>query len=126
MKNIKYIFLIVCALNFASCKKNQLGGKSNIKGKVMHHDKAIPFAKIYIKYGATEFPGTNVADYSTSIDADHNGNFLIEKIYHGDYYFYAVGNDDAVSTSVGNVKGGMHLKVKMLKEVTGVVVPVTE
>ena len=125
MKKIQYMLLIICALNFIGCKKNQLGGKSNIKGKVMHHDKAIPFAKIYIKYNATEFPGTNVNDYNTSIEADFNGNFLIEHIYHGDYYFYAVGADDAL-VAPSTVKGGTHLKVKMLKEVTGFVVPVTE
>ncbi|MDO8999781.1 MAG: hypothetical protein Q7W45_08450 [Bacteroidota bacterium] len=125
MKNIKYIVLIFCALSFFGCKKNQLGGKSNIKGKVLHHEKAIPFAKIYIKFNATEFPGTNVANYDTSIDADHNGNFLIENIYHGDYYFYAVGEDKDVPAPYV-VKGGTPLKVKRLKEVTGFVVPVTE
>ena len=57
MKNFKYIILVVFALSFFGCKKNQLGGKSNIKGKVMHHDLAIPYAMIYIKYNATEFPG---------------------------------------------------------------------
>jgi hypothetical protein len=125
MKKIQYVILIICALNFVSCKKNQLGGKSNIKGKVMHHDKAIPFAKVYIKFNATEFPGTDVSLYNTSISADLNGNFLIEKIYHGNYYFYAVGIDDAIALP-NTVKGGTSLKVKMLKEVTGFVVPVTE
>ena len=123
MKNFKYIFLIVCALSFFGCKKNQLGGKSNIKGKVTHHDVAIPNAKVYIKFNATEFPGTDVSVYNTVIDADQNGNFLIEHIYHGNYYFYAVGTDASISSTV---KGGVALKVKMLKEVTGFVVPVTE
>lgn len=125
MKNFKFIILLFCALSFFSCKKNQLGGKSNIKGKVMHHDKAIPNARVYIKFNAKEFPGENVANYDTYIDADHNGNFFIEHIYHGDYYFYGVGIDDAL-TAPGTVKGGIYLKVKMLKEHTGFVVPVTE
>ena len=123
MKNLKYILLVVCALAFFGCKKNQLGGKSNIKGKVMHHDQAIPFARVYIKFNATEFPGADVSAYNTFIDADHNGNFLIEKIYHGQYYFYAVGTDPTISQTV---KGGIPLKVKMLKEITGFEVPVTE
>lgn len=125
MKNIKYIFLIFCALSFFGCKKNQLGGKSNIKGKVMHHDKPIPFAKIYIKYNATDFPGTDVTAYDHEMAADLNGNFLVDHIYHGDYYFYAVGQDDAIAAPF-IVKGGIHLKVKMLKEVTGFVIPVSE
>ena len=126
MKNFKYIILICAALSFFGCKKNQLGGKSNIKGKVMHHDKAIPFAKVYIKFGAKELPGTNASDYSTVIDADHNGNFLIEKIYHGDYFFYAVGVDDALTAPNNIVKGGVYLKVKRLKEYPSFVVPVSE
>jgi len=126
MKNLKYILLFICALSFLACKKNQLGGKSDIKGKVMHHDVAIPFARVYIKYNATEFPGPDVSIYDTYLDADLNGNFEIKKIYHGQYYFYAVGSDPSVSAVANNVKGGVGLKVKMFKEITGFVVPVTE
>jgi hypothetical protein len=126
MKNLKYIVLVIFALSFFGCKKNQLGGKSNIKGKVMHHDAAIPYAKIYIKYNATEFPGVDVSVYDATMDADHNGNFLVEKIYHGQYYFYAVGVDPALGATNNTVKGGVALKVKMLKEVTGFEIPVTE
>ncbi len=126
MKNFKYIFLIVCALSFFGCKKNQLGGKSNIKGKVMHHSTPIPDARVYIKFNATEFPGENVSSYDTYIDADHNGNFLIDKIYRGNYYFYAVGVDPSIGITNNIVKGGVALKVKMLKEITGFEVPVFE
>ena len=89
----------------------------------MHHDVAIPYARVYIKFNATEFPGKDVSAYNTYIDADHNGNFLIEKIYHGKYYFYAVWIDNSIGQPVS---GGIALKVKMLKEVTGFEVPVTE
>ena len=126
MKNLKYIVLVIFALSFFGCKKNQLGGKSNIKGKVMHHDAAIPYAKIYIKYNATEFPGTDVSLYDVTMDADHNGNFLVEKIYRGQYYFYAVGIDPALGTTNNIVKGGVALKVKMMKEITGFEIPVVE
>lgn len=126
MKYFKYVFLMVCALAIISCKKNQLGGKSNIKGKVTHHDQAIPFARVYIKFNATEFPGEDVSVYNTYIDADHNGNFVIEHIYHGNYYFYGVGIDPTLPAGANTVKGGTSLKVKMLKEHTGFVVPVTE
>lgn len=126
MKNFKYVFLIICALSFIGCKKNQLGGKSNIKGKVMHHETPIPNARVYIKFNATEFPGEDVSVYNTFVDADHNGNFLIPNIYHGKYYFYAVGVDPAIGTTNNIVKGGVALKVKMLKEITGFEVPVVE
>lgn len=123
MKNFRYIILLFCALSFFGCKKNQLGGKSNIKGKVTHHGVPIPNSRVYIKFNATEFPGEDVSVYNTYIDADQNGNFLISHIYHGNYYFYAVGYDASISSTV---KGGIALKVKMFKEVTGFEVPVTE
>lgn len=126
MKNFKYIFLIICALSLFGCKKNQLGGKSNIKGKVQHHDKDIPFARVYIKFNAKDFPGEDISVYDTFVDADQNGSILIEHIYHGNYYFYSIGSDPSVSSLPNNVKGGVHLKVKMLKEHTGFVVPVSE
>ncbi len=126
MKNLKYVVLLLCALSFFGCKKNQLGGKSNIKAKVMHHDKAIPFARVYIKFNAKEFPGKDISVYNTYIDADLNGNFLISNIYHGDYYFYAVGIDDALIAPNNIVTGGTALTVKRFKEVTGFIVPVTE
>lgn len=126
MKNFKYVILFLCALSFFGCKKNQLGGKSNIKGKVMHHDTPIPYARVYIKFNATEFPGEDPANYNTYIDADHNGNFLISNIYHGKYYFYGVGIDPSLGATNNIVKGGIALKVKMLKEITGFEVPVTE
>lgn len=123
MGKLKYILLIVCALSIFGCKKNQLGGRSNIKGSVQHNGKKIPFAKVYIKFAATSSPGTNVANYDTNLTADHNGNFLIEHIYSGDYWFYAEGVDDALPLP-GTVTGGVYLKVKKLKEHTGFVVPV--
>lgn len=125
MSKFTYLLLIACLLCLISCKKNRLGGKSNIKGKVTHHEKAIPYARVYIKYNAKEFPGEDITVYDTYIDADHNGNFYIEHVYHGDYYFYGIGFDDAIAAP-GIVKGGTGLKVKMLKEYTGFVVPVSE
>ena len=126
MKNLKYIVLVIFALSFFGCKKNQLGGKSNIKGKIMHHDTPIPYAKIYIKFKATEFPGESTSAYDATLTADHNGNFLIDKIYRGQYYFYAIGSDPGVSAAADNVKGGVALKVKMMKEITGFEIPVVE
>ena len=127
MKNLKYIVLFIFALSLFGCKKNQLGGKSNIKGKVMYNNTtAVPFARVYIKYNAASFPGEDVSVYDTYIDADQNGNFLISHIYHGQYYFYGVGADPTTSISNNIVKGGIALKVKMLKEVTGFVVPLTQ
>lgn len=84
---------------FVSCKKNQLGGASTIQGRVVHHEKAISHSRVYIKFNAKEFPGTDVSLYNASVEADHHGNYSF-KCYKGDYYLYGVGYDSAISKPV--------------------------
>ena len=58
MKTIFKLSLIICLiLSVTACKKNQLGGKSTLKGVVAHHGKPIPNAVVYIKFNTSEFPG---------------------------------------------------------------------
>ena len=47
---VKIVLSIALIFSFQSCKKNQLGGKSSLKGVVNHHGKAIANAIIYIKF----------------------------------------------------------------------------
>lgn len=102
-------FLII-GLLFASCKKNQLGGKSDVKGTVFHHAKRIPNATIYIKFNATEFPGSDVSVYDTKITADSLGNYSV-KFYKGNYYLYGVGKDYAIPAPY-DVVGGIGITLR--------------
>jgi len=79
-----------------SCKKNELGGKSTIKGKVVHHEKDIPFATVFIKFNAKEFPGSDTTLYDSKVRADAEGNYII-KCYKGDYFLYGYGFDKSIS-----------------------------
>lgn len=110
MKTITKIFTIIFALAIiSSCKKNGTGGKATIKGYVKHHEQLIPLAKVYIKYGATEFPSSNVSNYDASVDADANAYYEVKNLRTGDYYLYGVGYDSTISAPVF---GGTNVKIK--------------
>lgn len=111
MRNINLIISIsiFLFLNF-SCKKNQMGGKSDVQGTVYHHSKKIADAKIYIKYNSKEFPGTDLSVYDTYITADENGRFHLN-FYKGQYYLFSVGKDYGIPPPY-NVVGGVGLNLR--------------
>ena len=106
----------------SGCYKEGLGGKSTVNGYVSHHSHHIPNAIVYIKYDATEFPGTDVSKYDASITADANAYYEFNELRKGDYYIYAVGYD---KTILANVIGGVGVKLKYNKTTISNV-PVTE
>jgi hypothetical protein len=100
-----FAFLLV----FGACKKNQLGGKSTVKGKVMHHEKPIAGARVFIKFKAKDFPGSDTTVYDTKVVADAEGNYSF-KCYKGDYYLYGYGSDNAYVPPT--VTGGVPVHVR--------------
>jgi hypothetical protein len=114
--------LLVCFV-FTNCKKNKVGGTAEIKGKVLHHAKAIAGASIFIKYEAKDFPGEDVGKYDTKVNADANGNFSI-KVYKGDYYLYGYGEDKDIPSPY-IVKGGTQVSIRN-REVVEITLAITE
>ncbi len=112
-----FLFLVISY----SCKKNQLGGKATIKGQVLHHEKPIAFARVFIKFKAKNFPGDDTTYYDAHVTADVEGNYSV-KCYKGDYYLYGVGYDNQVP---GNVYGGLSVHIRN-RETVSVDVAVTE
>ena len=108
-RKIVYFLFIIC-FTFFSCKKDQLGGKSTIKGIVKHHVKLIGNATVFIKFNAKDFPGNDTTVYNEKVKADINGNYSF-KCYKGDYYLYAVGYDQDV-TAPHIVKGGVPVNIR--------------
>ncbi len=111
VKRIIILLLTFGFIAFTGCKKNDLGGKSGVSGNVLHHGKPIANAVIYIKFNAKDFPGTDLTVYDTKISANMNGYFEIFNLYKGDYYFYAVGEDPAISAPF-IVVGGAAISLK--------------
>lgn len=121
-KSFLIISMIILSLAFSSCHKEGLGGNASITGTVYHHTVAIPNCIVYIKFDATEFPGENPGLYNASVQADSKGEYIFQKVYKGDYYLYAVGNDETIKEVV---RGGVHVKTKRNKMITQDI-PVTE
>jgi hypothetical protein len=121
MKKLFFLSVLLCFL-FA-CKKNQLGGRSTIHGKVSHHAKPIPYATVFIKFNAKEFPGNDTTLYDDKVRADANGDYSI-KCHRGDYYLYGYGFDYDI-TAPFIVVGGTPVKMHN-KETSEINVAVTE
>lgn len=110
MKTLKILAAAICIVSFSACKKEGIGGKASVNGHVQHHGKAIPNAIVYIKYGATELPGTNASDYDNSTMASaSDAHYEFEELRKGDYYLYATGYDSAC---VCTVEGGTSIQIK--------------
>lgn len=120
--SIYFSFLVVISLFAVSCKKEGTGGKSSISGVVEHHGAAIPNSVVYIKYGATDFPGTAVSAYDAQVTADASGNYKFDGLRKGDYYLYGIGYDNSI---VAPVTGGVGVKIRY-NEDKSIDVPVTE
>lgn len=121
MKRILFVGILGILFFLGACKKNQLGGKSEISGRVTHHSKVIPNSTVYIKFNAKEFPGADVSKYDSQFKTDADGKYTF-KCYKGDYYLYGIGYDPGVP---GNVSGGVPVHIRNNEKVD-MDVPVTE
>lgn len=125
MKSLLFAFVFILTLTFfTSCTPDPgLGGKATIKGKVAHHGLQIPNAMVYIKFGATDFPGESVSSYDKSTQTDGSGNYYFSGLKKGKYYLYGVGFDSIVNQPV---KGGIPVEIKKKTETMEKEIPVTE
>jgi len=113
---IKLSLILVLALGFSACKKNQTGGKASVKGVVAHHGKPIGEAYIYIKFNTLDFPGDDYNKYDTYVKADANGNYSIP-LYKGSYYLYAKGFDLDIPSPF-EVHGGTSFSIRNKENLT--------
>ncbi len=113
----------IAVLFFAmfACKKNQAGGKSSIAGTVAHHGKLIPYSRVFIKYGATEFPGSDTTKYDAKFVTGADAAYSF-KLYKGNYFLFGYGYDNGVP---GTVTGGVPYTLRT-NENKKLEVPVTE
>lgn len=114
-KQILFALSFLILLITTACKKEGTGGKSSVKGNVKHHSVLIPNAKVYIKYGTKDFPGSDVSTYDSNVLADANGYYEIKNLQKGDYYLYGVGYDPNISE---NVFGGLPIKLRNKESIT--------
>jgi hypothetical protein len=118
----KISFIILLMIVSASCHKEGTGGKSSVSGGVYHHSKLIPYSRVFIKYGATDFPGTDTTTYDDHVTSDVNAHYQFKDLRIGNYFLYGVGYDLAGPYIV---TGGVGIKLSYNKSST-TDVPVTE
>lgn len=106
----KLIFILILLIAVISCTKNKTGGNASLKGKVVHHGKAIANAYVYVKFNTSEFPGDNYSSYDTYVEADASGNYSIP-FYQGTYYIFAMGRDLDIAYPY-KVQGGLSISIR--------------
>jgi len=122
----KPILVLFCFLAWmgVSCNREGVGGKASISGVVMHHDSLIHGAVVFIKYGATDWPGFDSELYDDEITTSaSDASFSFTNLFKGDYYLYARGFDPAF---MQEVMGGMPVEIEKKKEDKVVTVFVVE
>jgi len=118
---MKIFIVIVFSLTLLSCKKNQSGGDSSLHGQVKHHGKVIPSSRVFIKFDAEEFPGTDTMKYDAKVTTDAAGTFSFS-LYQGTYFLFGRGFDPGVP---GYVTGGLKYRLRS-NEDKELDIPVTE
>ena len=120
-------FLFFLILFGLSCKKEGVGGKSNISVFVKHHENLIPNAVVYIKYGAKEFPSHDSQNYDNSAicgsEGHHLGHTHFKGLNKGFYYLYSVGWDSTIQMAV---TGGIPVDINQKSGEVTVDIPVFE
>lgn len=122
-KSILLTVLFGAVLMLASCSQEGIGGKSTIAGYVNHHGEPIPNAKVFIKYGSEELPGTRATDFDDeTLATAADGYFEFQELQKGAYYLYAIGYDQTIFDSVF---GGIPIVLEKGDE-REIEIPVTE
>ena len=103
-----FLFTFICVMTgviFYSCDKDSRQPVAVIKHatlieEVMHHQWTIPNIPVYLKKGATEFPGQDISVYDLSLTTNQAGNVQFNDLLYGNYYLYVKGWDPVFMDSV--------------------------
>lgn len=128
--NLKPFLAILALASLNSCKDKcdkdspGLSGNVTLEGHVKHHSAAIPNSRVYIKFGASEFPGADTTLYDAGTSANStDAHYSISGLSPGDYYLYGVGYDPSLQDSVF---GGIGIEICEDGGTVETNVPVTE
>lgn len=130
----KIIFTAALSFVVLSCKKNDdingggavIEGDAIVYGQVMHHFNVLPNIKVWIKKGATSFPGQDSTLYDSYQVSDASGFVRFDHLANDSYYFYARGFDQGVWSEVsGYVPFSIDNRPGEVKEYD-VTIPVSE
>jgi hypothetical protein len=134
MNRVLLAALLILTVVFSSCKKDELcvGGSGGSAGLILypvHHTEPIFSTPnvpnvAFIKYNASEFPGTDPSAYDIVVFGEPGTDFIeIGGLRCGTYYVYMSGYDPAI---LQGVSGGIPIRIAENSGVYRINVPVTE
>ena len=120
--------LLACLICLLACKEDEEpitpGIESvMISGKVKHHNEAIGYASVYIKFNTSIFPGKDTSVYDEMVRADSLADYHFNQVTPGSHFIYAMGFDEGIHDSVF---GGVPIVVLDTKQEATFEIPVTE
>jgi hypothetical protein len=120
MNRILFLLLFTITAGLISCDKDDdpatpvtyepgLGGMGEISLYVRHNDTLVPGARVYIKFGADSFPGTDTTLYDLSKICGTTGHGLghshIDELHAGAYYIFVTAFDSVNAVTLSGDKG---------------------
>ncbi|MHB8260063.1 MAG: hypothetical protein ACYDCN_08130 [Bacteroidia bacterium] len=136
MKRLLVIIIPLWCLLFLGCRKNAQGsgGKASISGYVeltgtvdgnyIVNARVYRQTVVYIKYGATSFPGVDPSQYDSQQNVDAQGNFNFATMFMGDYYLYATGYYILPNGFIAHLTGGIQVSITNRKQSVNNNIPV--
>jgi hypothetical protein len=125
MRALLFTFFMLTMILQTSCKKEDAADPmGRIFGQVLHHDDPILGANVYIKYNATEFPGSLPSDYDDlTLASEVDATFEFNDVPQGSHYLFGIGEDTDCSCQV---LGGIPVILHSNTDTLQTIVPVTE
>jgi hypothetical protein len=80
--------------------------------KTQHHERALPYIKVYVQYGATAFPGyDDLSIFDTMIVSNEFGDAVFQRMPPGKSWVIGIGNDELLGEPV---RGSCAFEIKDL------------
>jgi len=138
IRAFRSLVIVSLVLFFQSCDDNDedptpdlcnegRNGERTLYMKMIHHTRPIKGARVFIKYNATEFPGTDTTRYDYAVSAAVDSPIAsIDSLACGNYYVYAVGIDSLLDPSNWICKGGLPYSTNLSSGIDSINVYITE
>ncbi len=99
------LLLVLLTLNILGCTIGGNDVRTHVCFQTKHHEEVIPNITIYVKYGATEYPGYEPESQFHDVwTSDENGRVCMSDVPLGSHWFMAIGYDEKIREQViGNM-----------------------
>lgn len=131
------LFVVLMSFVFSQCKcKDEEAedlcpegrtGQLTMVFKMLHHSRPIPGCRVFIKYNASEFPGSDTTKYDYAVTAENTSAYAsIDSLNCGRYYVYAIGIDSILDPTDWVCVGGLPFNTGLVNGTDSMNVYITE